>query len=160
MLMSLSRRLAFCGLALVAGCRLEDHTPEGSRRDEAQIREVIVEYYRAFARMDGAACRKFFARDGVVSRPSAVGDSTADVTITPADSFFLNITRISKGLGEVRGEVHVLRVDLKQVDGVASVWATVRMDFPPHVVEQVEHLVLHRTSEGWRIILLSFTPSG
>lgn len=162
-LMSLLRTLALAGLVLLPACHFEDHTPTGTRRDEAQIREVVVEFYRGLAAMDWGHVSDFFAPDGQVSYlVIAAGDSVARAAVVPADSVLLSWAR-NVGDGPVqRGEARIIRADLRQVDGVAAVWVTVRLTLPfprqPEPgddAEGVEHLVLHRTGQGWRIVLLS-----
>lgn len=161
--MSLSRTLAFAGLVLLSACHFEDHTPAGSRRDEAQIREVIVEFYRGLAAMDWGHVRNFFAPGGRVSFLTiAPGDSIPHAEVMPADSALLNWARTAGEAAGARGEARVIRADLRQADGVAAVWVTVRLNLPfqrrpdaPQDGEGVEHLVLHRTGDGWRIVLLS-----
>jgi hypothetical protein len=160
--MSLSRTLALGGLLLLSACHFEDHTPAGSRRDEAQIREVVLEFYRGLAALDWGHVRNFFAPDGRVSFLAvANGDSLPRLQLLPADSVLLTWAR-SGGDRTAQGEARVIRADLRQADGVAAVWVTVRLRLPfrrqpgeSGDTEGVEHLVLHRTGEGWRIALLS-----
>ena len=160
--MPLSRLLALGGLFLLSACHFEDHTPAGSRRDEAQIREVVIEFYRGLAAMDWGHVRTFFAPDGRVSFLAVmVGDSIPRVQVLPADSALLTWARQGRERAGERGEARIIRADLRQVDGVAAVWVTVRLRLPfqrragETGDEGVEHLVLHRTAEGWRIALLS-----
>ena len=161
--MSLSRTLAVIGLALLSACYFEDRTPAGSRRDEAQIREVVVEFYRGLAAADWGHVRNFFTPDGGVSFLAIPGgDSTPRDQTLSADSALLQWAR---GAGEnpaATNEARVIRADLRQADGMAAVWVTVFLDlsFPRRPGEtgngeSVEHLVLHRTGDGWRIVLLS-----
>lgn len=162
-LMSLSRTLALAGLLLLPACRLEDRTPAGSRRDEAQIREVVVEFYRGLAATDWGHVSNFFAPGGQVSFLAvAPGDSLPHAVVLPADSVLLGWARLPGAAAPARGEARIIRADLRQADGVAAVWVTVRLDIgfqrrPGQAGgdEGVEHLVLHRTGEGWRIVLLS-----
>jgi hypothetical protein len=161
--MSLSRMLALGGLVLLPACHFEDHTPAGSRRDEAQIREVVVEFYRGLAAMDWGHVRNFFAPDGRVSFLAVTNeDSLPRLQLLPADSALLTWARHGGERTGEEGEARVIRADLRQADGVAAVWVTVRLRLPfqrrpgeAGDIEGVEHLVLHRTGEGWRIALLS-----
>jgi hypothetical protein len=41
-------------LALLPGCRLEDHTPRGSRQDQVEIQRLILTYHRGRQRVDPA----------------------------------------------------------------------------------------------------------
>ena len=161
--MSLSRMLALGGLFLLSACHFEDHTPAGSRRDEAQIREVVIEFYRGLAAQDWGHVRNFFAPDGRVSFLAVTdGDSLPHVQLLPADSVLLTWARHGGERTGEPGEARVIRADLRQADGVAAVWVTVRLRLPfqrrpgeASDTEGVEHMVLHRTGEGWRIALLS-----
>jgi hypothetical protein len=91
--MSLARSLAFAALLVLPACHFEDHTPAGSRRDEAQIREVVVEFYRGLAAMDWGHVRNFFAPGATVSFASS-GDSTSPGNVVPADSALLTWARV------------------------------------------------------------------
>jgi hypothetical protein len=161
--MPLTRTLAIIGFALLSACHFEDHTPSGSRRDEAQIRGVTIEFYRGLAAMDWSHVRDFFTADGRVSFVAAPsGDSTAEARVVPADSALLTWARLAGESTGARGEARVIRSDLRQADGVAAVWVTVHLKLPFQRqpgevadVDAVEHLVFHRTSDGWRIELLS-----
>ena len=160
--MSLSRILAVAGIVLLSACHFEDHTPAGSRRDEAQIREVVIEFYRGLAAMDWGQVRNFFAPGGRVSFLAVTpGDSVARAHVLPADSVLLTWARTAGESSGVRGEVRIIRADLRQVEGLAAVWVTLRLKLPFQRPgedadgEGVEHMVLHRTADGWRIALLS-----
>jgi hypothetical protein len=41
-------------LAVLPGCRLEDHTPRGSRQDQVEIQRIILTYHRSRPRTDPA----------------------------------------------------------------------------------------------------------
>ena len=41
-------------LAGLPGCRLEDHTPRGSRQDQVEIQRIILTYHRSRLRADAA----------------------------------------------------------------------------------------------------------
>ncbi|HEX5819060.1 MAG TPA: hypothetical protein VFY20_09285 [Gemmatimonadales bacterium] len=41
-------------LAALPGCRLEDHTPRGSRQDQVEIQRLILTYHRSRPRADPA----------------------------------------------------------------------------------------------------------
>jgi SnoaL-like domain len=153
--------LALFILALLVGCRLEDHTPAGSRRDEAQIRGVINEYYRSFSAGDWVGCRRFFLDRGMVSFGGGSGDtSLVQAEVVPADSAFQWMAKLQESGVLPSPQAQVIRTDLRQAEGFAAVWVTVRQEVPrnggPHAAgEDVEHWVLRRTPEGWRVILLT-----
>ena len=161
--MSLLRKLVVAGLVLLAGCRLEDHTPAGSRLDEAQIREVLFEFYRGLATADWGTVRNFFAPAGEVSyQVMGEGDSLIGPVVVSADSALLTWARQASGFDEGDREARIVRADLRQADGVAAVWVTLQLNLPFQPVEgrggnseEIQHVVLHRTAQGWRIVLLS-----
>jgi len=151
-------RLSLLAVFLLAGCRLEDHTPAGSRRDEAQIRGVISEYYRSMAERDWEAASRFFTPQGVIAYPGGQ-DSTAPAMVTPADTVFHWLAQAEAAGRMPSPGSRVIRTDFRQADGYAAAWVTVRQVVPRPVevalAEDVEHLVLQRTPEGWRIVLLT-----
>ena len=53
-----------CGL-LVAACRIEDHTPTGSRNDDEAIQHVLVEYTRGLSARDWPCVRELFWSEAV-----------------------------------------------------------------------------------------------
>jgi hypothetical protein len=139
---------------------LEDHTPAGSRRDEAQIRGVVNEYYRSFAERDWVGSRRFFVANGMVSYGGGGRDSSAMAVVVPVDSIFQWLARLQESGALVPPQNQLIRTDLRQSDGYATVWVTVRQVVPRHGQpsaegEDQEHLDLQRTSDGWRIILLT-----
>src|SRR6185295_11774689 len=89
--------LAVTGVLLVAGCRLEDHTPAGSRRDEAQIRGVIAEYYRSFSERDWVGSRRFFLDRGMVSYGGGASDTVrVEAEVVPSDSVFQWLAKLQE----------------------------------------------------------------
>lgn len=156
--------LGLSGLLLLAACHLEDHTPAGTRRDEAQILSVINEYYRAFSARDWATCRKFFAPSAVISYIGVrSADSSSHSVLIPADSMFLAWARLMQEGQFPPPRAQILRTDLRQSDDHAAAWVTVRQSVARGAggtvvwQDDIEHWVLQRTSDGWRIVLL-FLP--
>ena len=152
------------GLILLLGlfqlsCRLEDHTPAGSRRDEAQIRGVITEYYRSFSGEDWVGSRRFFVDRGLVSYGGSDSTGTG-AGVVPADSVFQWLGQLQEQGALPSPQSQVIRTDLRQADGYATAWVTVRQNVPrkgkPSALgEDLEHWVLQRTADGWRVILLT-----
>lgn len=160
--MSLPKAVGLGCLLLICACRLEDHTPAGSRRDEAQIRGVITEYYRSLADRDWVAARHFFIPQGMVSYPGDAADSSSGhpAMLVPADSLFQWLERAADAGRLPPPESRILRTDLRQANGYAAAWVTVQQNLPrqsgaPAMQEDVEHWVLQRTPDGWRIVLLT-----
>jgi hypothetical protein len=160
------RSLVVCGLVVLAACHFEDHTPAGSRRDEAQIREVIIEYYRSYSARDWASSRKYFADGAMVSYPADSMGQHVKVATVPADSLFLSWARATQDGSFPPPQAQILRADLRQVEGTAAVWVTIRQTVAPAVgdparqIEDQEHWVLQRTGDGWRAVFLTlpWTP--
>ena len=48
------RCILLLALAALPGCRLEDHTPRGSRQDQVEIQRIILTYHRSRPRVDPA----------------------------------------------------------------------------------------------------------
>ena len=48
------RRVLLLALLFLPGCRLEDHTPRGSRQDQVEIQRIILTYHRSRLRADAA----------------------------------------------------------------------------------------------------------
>lgn len=153
--------LAVTGLLLLVACRLEDHTPAGSRRDEAQIRGVMTEYYRSFSERDWVGSRRFFLARGMVSYGEDAGDSSVvQAEVVPADSAFQWLAKMQEAGALPSPQSQVIRTDLRQADGYATAWVTVRQNVPRNgrpsaPGEDLEHWVLRRTPDGWRVILLT-----
>jgi hypothetical protein len=158
--MPLLRSFGFCALVLLAGCHFEDHTPAGSRRDEDQIRAIINEYYRSFSDRDWAACRKFFMPDGRIGVLSHSPTLKSSAGLLPVDSVLFDLARLGDHGNFPPPQAQVLRIDLRQVNGFAAAWVTVRQIVsrngqPSRLGEDTEHWVLQRTPDGWRIMTLS-----
>ena len=147
-------RLALAACLLVSACRIEDHTPAGSRKDENAIRDAVLNYYRAFNRRDWNACPRMFVPGAVIT--SQVRDSTGGVTTlaTPACEFLHRLA----GARTPGFEYRLIRTDLRQSGGIASVWASVQRVKPDSngaPADETEDLVLERDSSGWKITLLT-----
>ena len=52
-----------------AGCRIEDHTPAGTRRDEVAVQDLLARYTRGLDRRDWDRVRSLFWRNGMYSGP-------------------------------------------------------------------------------------------
>ena len=65
------RRLLLAAVCLssAVGCRIEDHTPQGSRLDEGAVTAIVTEYARALSARDWPGVRSLFWRDGAYSGP-------------------------------------------------------------------------------------------
>jgi len=161
--MSRLHRAALClGLLAIAGCRIEDHTPAGTRQDEDAVQLLVSGYARAFSERDWSAARALFWGDASYSGPLV--PVTAGVhQAVPIDFALDAIARRLEGLGLQRFDVRVLRADFRQEGDLAGVWMTTRRRLPiaGDVVEGdwIEHLVCRRIDGEWRILSLAATTS-
>ena len=157
------RRRALCfGLLLAAGCHIEDHTPTGSRRDEAAVQSLVALYARTLSERDWSAARALFWADAWYSGPMLPAAGTGHQAV-PIDLALSLIARRVEGVGMERFDVRVLRSDYRQEGDLAAVWLTTRRLLPVagSVVdgEWTEHLVLRRIDGDWRILSLAATAS-
>jgi hypothetical protein len=157
------RRTALClGLLLAAGCHIEDHTPTGSRRDEAAVQSLVALYARTLSERDWSAARALFWPDAWYSGPMLPAAGTGHQAV-PIDLALSLIARRVEGVGMDRFDVRVLRSDYRQEGDLAAVWLTTRRLLPVagSVVdgEWTEHLVLRRIDGDWRILSLAATAS-
>jgi hypothetical protein len=152
---SLRSAVACLLLLPAAGCRIEDHTPTGTRRDEDAVIALIAQYGRGLSEQDWNAVRMLFWRGGSYSGPMvprSVGQAV------PIDSALAQIARRVDGSVAGMYDVRVLRTDFRQDGDVAAAWVTTRRRTPmagaevPLERDWVEHLVLRRIGGSWRIL--------
>ena len=156
-------RTALClGLLLAAGCRIEDHTPAGSRRDEEAVQALVSRYARTLSERDWSGARELFWPDATYSGPLFPAGGSAHQAV-PIDLAIDVIARRVEGVDTGRFDVRVLRSDYRQDRDLAAVWLTTRRVQPVagSVVdgEWIEHLVLRRINGEWRILTIAATIS-
>jgi hypothetical protein len=161
--MSRLRRTALClGLMLAAGCRIEDHTPTGTRRDEEAVQALVSRYARTLSDRDWGGARALFWPDAIYSGPMLPTEDGAHQAV-PIGLALGMIARRVEGLDSGRFDVRVLRSDYRQDGDLAAVWLTTRRLLPVagSVIdgEWIEHLVLRRIGGEWRILSLAATAS-
>jgi hypothetical protein len=161
--MSRLRRTALClGLLLAAGCRIEDHTPTGTRRDEEAVQALVSRYARTLSDRDWGGARALFWPDAIYSGPMLPAEGGAHQAV-PISLALGMIARRVEGLDTGRFDVRVLRSDYRQDGDLAAVWLTTRRLLPVagSVIdgEWIEHLVLRRIGGEWRILSLAATAS-
>lgn len=156
--------LAAACLGAAAGCRIEDHTPAGTRRDEVAVQDVLARYTRGLDRRDWDQVRALFWRNGTYSGPLIPRSTGNPVSI---DSALRVFSRNLDGHEPSTFQVRSLRTDLRQEGDVAAAWVTLRRRTPlagAGVVERdwVEHVVLRRIGSSWRILSIagSSVPRG
>jgi len=157
------RRTALClGLLLAAGCRIEDHTPTGSRHDEAAVQALVSRYARTLSDRDWIGARALFWPDAIYSGPMLPMAGSGHQAV-PIDLALGMIARRLEGVDTGRFDVRVLRSDYRQDRDLAAVWLTTRRVQPVagSVVngEWIEHLVLRRIGGEWRILSVAATTS-
>jgi hypothetical protein len=153
------RYLLACLLLLpAAGCRIEDHTPTGSRRDEDAVLALIAEYGRTLSDQEWSAARALFWRGASYSGPLVPRSVSQAV---PIDSALGHMARWADGSGPESYDVRILRTDFRQDGDVAAAWVTTRRRTPmagtggPLERDWVEHLVLRRIGGNWRILTIA-----
>ena len=122
---SCSRRSASARPA--AACRIEDHTPAGTRRDEDAVQEIVARYARGWTARDWDQVRALFWRNGTYSGP-LIPRSAGNAL--PIDSALRVIARTVEGPEAGTFQVRVLRTDLRQEGDLAAVWVTLRRRTP------------------------------
>lgn len=146
--------LAAACVGAAAGCRIEDRTPAGTRRDEVAVQDVLARYTRGLDRRDWDQVRSLFWRNGTYSGPLIPRSAGNPVSIDSALRYFAgSLDRHEPSTFQVRS----LRTDLRQESDLAAVWVTLRRRMPlagAGVVERdwVEHVVLRRIGSSWRIL--------
>lgn len=156
------RRLALAfvlaGLVLTAGCRIEDRTPTGTRRDEAAIRAVLAAYYRGLTAGDLAMGRSVFWDSATVELQDTAG-AAGWTAFRAADGYFVHLARTRRSDGGA--EVRPVRTDFRQQGPIAAVWVSARV-LPASSGREsarTDHVVLRRMEDGaWRIVSLVSVP--
>ena len=149
-------------LAPVQACRIEDHTPTGTRRDAEAVQALAQGYARTLSERDWAGARALFWADGSYSGPMIPAPGDAHQAV-PIDLAITTIARRVGGLDTNRFDVRVLRADVRQEGDLATVWMTTRRRTPIAggfaEGSWVEHLVLRRIGDEWRILSVTSRPS-
>jgi hypothetical protein len=156
--------VAAAGLGLVPaiGCRIEDRTPTGSRRDEDAVLGLVAEYARSLSARDWDGVRALFWRGGSYSGPLVPRSVGQAVSI---DSALSQIARTVDGTAPTTFDVRVLRTDFRQDGDIAGAWVTTRRRTPlvgaatPVERDWVEHWVLRRIGGNWRILSVAGASS-
>jgi SnoaL-like protein len=154
------------GLLAVTGCRIEDRTPTGTRRDEDTIQHLISRYARRLSQRDWTGVRSLFWQDGTYAGPLGPGAPVGYHQATSIDVALRTLDRWLRGVERQNFEVRVLRTDLRQEGDLAAAWVTTRRRTPsgPTSVERdwIEHLVLRRIDGDWRIlsVAVASVPKG
>ena len=150
-----STAACFLLLLLTPACRIEDHTPTGSRRDDAAVQALVQGYARTLSDRDWKGARALFWTDASYAGPMIPGPGDAHQAV-PIDLAINTIARRVDGLDTQRFDVRILRADVRQDGDLAAVWMTTRRRMPVAGAvaegDWVEHLVLRRIAGEWRIL--------
>ena len=161
--MTRMHRMLLClGLHAGVSCRIEDHTPTGSRRDEEAVQAIVTRYARTLSDRDWSAARALFWPDATYSGPMLPMDNDTHQAV-PIDLALGLLARRLEGLDARRFDIRVLRADYRQEGDLAGVWLVTRRVLPVAGSvtdrEWIEHMVLRRLNDQWRILSLAATPS-
>jgi hypothetical protein len=151
------------GLLALGGCRIEDRTPTGTRRDEDKIQHLISGYARRLSERDWAGVRSLFWQDGSYAGPIGPGAPPDYHQAVSIDAALRVLERWLRGAAPGNFEVRVLRTDLRQEGDLAAACVVTRRRTPSGsgAIERdwVEHLVLRRIDGDWRILSVAATSS-
>ena len=148
--MRTAARIAMTGV-LLASCTIEDRSPDGTRRDEEEIRAVVTGYYRGLADRDWPGARALFWDSALVS----VGTAAGARSFPTPDAFGQHLAVLPAGTAG--SPVRAVRIDARQEGDVAGAWAETRGSAPDgrQVPGPTDHFVLRRMDGVWRIITLT-----
>lgn len=151
------------GLLAVSGCRIEDRTPTGTRRDEDIIQHLLSRYARRLSQRDWGGVRSLFWQDGIYAGPVGPGAPSDYHQAISIDAALRVLDRWLRGVEPRNFEVRVLRTDLRQEGDLAAAWVFTRRRTPsgPTAIERdwVEHVVLRRIDGDWRILSVAVTST-
>ncbi len=152
------RQLAalWLGFLLLAGCRIEDRTPTGTRRDEDTIQRLINWYALGLTRRDWGSVRSLFWQDGSYAGPVGPGAPSNRHQAVSIDMALQTLARWLRGVEQQNFDVRVLRTDLRQEGDLAAAWVITRRVSPSGPtrteVEWLEHMVFRQIDGDWRIL--------
>jgi hypothetical protein len=155
------RSAAFLLAVLAAGCRIEDRTPTGSRRDEDAIRSVLATYYQSLSARDWSGSRALFWDSATVAIRHAAPDS-AWRDFRSADAYHQYLARTYAGDRSRVIAVRMFRLDTRQQGDLASAWVITRRrpvaGEGRDEVGTADNVLLRRRGGSWRIVSLASTP--
>lgn len=151
-------RLAVLCLSVLAieGCRIEDRTPTGTRRDEDRIQHLVNQYALNLSRRNWSGVRSLFWQDGTYSGPIGPGAPTDYHQAVSIDVALRVLDRWLQGSERQDFDVRVVRTDLRQEGDLAAAWLVTSRRTPSgsSFIERdwIEHVVLRRIDGDWRIL--------
>jgi hypothetical protein len=149
------RPVAVACALVIGACRIEDHTPTGSRSDDEAIQHVLREYTRGLSARDWPCVRELFWSEATYEMTRPTGN-----LILPIDSARPRLLPSGDpGDGRIF-DVRVLRADTRQEGDLAATWLVTRrrLTSPAGVVfesDWTEHLILRRIGGEWHILSIA-----
>ena len=131
--------LLLVGLGLGGACRIEDHTPAGSRGDEALVRDAVVGFFQARAARDWPRLA------------SLLEGSSSPNGLSPEQY----VARLQRLPGGGPNPERIIRADYRQVADLASAWVVVSSQGLRGPRAYI--IVLHRAGSAWRIRSIATT---
>ena len=145
------------------GCRIEDRTPTGTRRDEDTIHQILNRYAQRLSERDWAGVRSLFWQDAIYSGPLGPGAPSDYHQAVSIDAAVRTLERWLSGVERRNFDVRVLRTDFRQQGDLAAVWVVTRRRVPSGSTsierDWIEHVVLRRIDDEWRILSVAAVSS-
>ncbi len=145
------------------GCRIEDRTPTGTRRDEDTIHVILSRYAQRLSERDWAGVRSLFWPDGIYAGPIGPGAPADYHQTLSIDAAVHVLERWLRGVERRNFDVRVLRTDFRQQGDLAAVWVVTRRRVPSGSTsverDWIEHVVLRRIDGEWRILSVAAVSS-
>jgi len=145
------------------GCRIEDRTPTGTRRDEDAIHLILNQYAQRLSERDWGRLRALFWQDGIYAGPLGPGAPSDYHQAVSIDAAVRILERWLRGVERGNFDVRVLRTDFRQQGDLAAVWIVTRRRVPSGSTaierEWTEHVLLRRIDDEWRIVSVAAVSS-
>ena len=151
------------GLLVGTGCRIEDRTPTGTRRDEDTIHQLLGQYARRLSARDWDGVKSLFWQDASYSGPVGPGAPSDYRQAVSIDSALRLLERWLRGVERENFDVRVLRTDFRQQGDLAAAWIVTRRRTPSGSTsierDWFEHIVLRQIDGNWRILSVAVVSS-
>lgn len=138
--------LAATILVAVTGCRFEDRTPGGARRDDMSLDRVASLFYGALSRRDTAG----LARITFATATALVDDGRGAASLVPIAAV-LDVP----GARTTMPMPRIVRTELRADGGAATARVVISVASPTEM-EAVDVLTLAREGGGWRVAHVLF----
>jgi hypothetical protein len=145
------------------GCRIEDRTPTGTRRDEDTIHQILNRYAQRLSERDWTGLRSLFWQDAIYAGPLGPGAPPDYHQAVSIDAAVRVLERWLRGVERRNFDVRVLRTDFHQQGDLAAVWVVTRRRVPSGSTgierDWIEHVLLRRIDDEWRILSVAAVAS-